>query len=841
MSEHTVSEVPQRLIPADLCRICTEEEITHATACRDRSMLDDMFVGADQKRFADALALGMDDASKSHIFIAGISGPRALAAVKEYITRQLTSRDANAADPPDLCCLHNFDNPLEPIIVTMPKGKGKVLQERMEKLLAQLKMGIPGILVHDEVLAPQQKINIEFHLWWEAERLKIIQEAKKQGILIVFQGDQALVNPISRKQKKIKADYDMPTQDDAGAQDSSAFMRPEELDMLPPHEREMLLAARSEWIQKLTLTFVERDRRSREAGEKIADINRKAVSEIVEAVFEKAHITSSKYGSSYSSYIEHVKRYAVENMEMFNPDYSKNHPEENPGHAFLPWCVNLLVDNSEQASVPVIADYNATFADLIGRIERIGTGEGFYTDHTMISAGSVACANHGYLIVDALNILRNSNFFFNTGSYPALKRIISTGILTIEDIASFAGGGSPIPMRPMSTPVDLKVIMVGPLQLWNELVHYDPEFLDHFELKAEVTPIVERTGAEIAALASSLRQYGALNNLAKFDASALGKLVEYAGRLADSKHKLSTNFNRLESIAHEASYCARVDQSPTISAVHMRRALDNKFYRSSFLQERMQQMIRDKEIILPLKGDAVGQVTILGVYNFGDTAFGLPARITADWSVGRPGFVSIHREAGLAGEILKKGELTVQGYLQALFAKRHPLAVNITYTEEQSYSKVDGDSASLALLYAILSALSDIPLRQDIAITGSMPQRGGHAQAIGGVNEKIEGFFDVCALTGLTGTQGVIIPESNVNDLMLNYRVIEAVEEGTFAIWAISDVKEGIRILMGREAGDRNADFTFTEGSVYDVVDKRLLQIMRNARDFSEGRDPDFI
>lgn len=529
-----------------------------------------------------------------------------------------------------------------------------------------------------------------------------------------------------------------------------------------------------------------------------------------------------------STYTDHLKQYAIDHIEIFNPDYHDNQSSTPRENMFLPWQVNLIVDNSEQTSVPVVVDYDATFEDLVGRIERIGGSGGFvYTNHMMISAGSIASANHGYLLVDAMNMLRNA------GSYPALKRILSTSILTIEDLTSFVGMGSNIPLKPMPIPVNVKVIMLGSPFLWSQLVHYDPEFLEYFE-KADIAPTVNRTDKEIAALASWTRQYGQLNNLLPFHDGALGKIVEHAGRLADRQDKLSVDFAQLESIVREASYLAHGEQSPATMACHVRRAIENKFYRSNLYYERMQEMVRDQTIILPLKGEAVGQMTLLSVTNLGDIQIGFPGRITAEWSVGRPGFISIHREAGLAGEILKKGELTVQGYLQALFAKRYPMAVNISYNPEQVYGEVDGDSASLALFYAIVSALSDIPLRQDIAITGSMPQRGGHAQAIGGVNEKIEGFFDICAFTGLTGTQGVIIPQANARDLMLAERVVEAVEQGVFAVWAITDATEGIRILTGKEAGQRKPDFTFTENSVYDTVDKQLQKIAENAHNFFE-------
>ena len=500
---------------------------------------------------------------------------------------------------------------------------------------------------------------------------------------------------------------------------------------------------------------------------------------------------------------------------------------------FIPWSINVLVDNGIREIAPVVVDDDGTFPDLVGRIERLGRHDGVaYTDHTMIGAGSIARANGGYLIVDAMNVLRN------TGSYDVLKRVLNNGALTIEELMSFYGMGSTVPLQPMPIPVHVRVIMVGSRNIWSMLCDRDPEFLELFE-KAEVAPHVEWTIQETSALAHWTRRYAALNQLPRPENGALQRLVEHAGRLTHNRNRLSTDFTQIEPIVNEASYLAKEENAGSISRAHVRHALERKFYRSDLSYRYWQEMIRDKKIILPLKGEAVGQITLLAVMNMGDMAIGFPGRMTCQWSVGRPGFVSIHREAKLAGGILQKGELTVQGYLKSLFAKRYSLALEISYTAEQVYGMVDGDSASMALFYCIISSLTDIPIRQDIAITGSLSQRG-EPQLIGGVNEKIEGFLDSCAIEGLTGTQGVIIPRSNVNDLMLAERVVEAVENDAFHIWPIDTIGQGLRILMGKDAGVQLPDFTFTPGSVFDMVDKQLLSVIRNARDFfAKDRDDD--
>ncbi len=820
MLEQEISVMPAPLAPDLLKRTCTQEEIDILAKVPDTqgSILNDLFIGIDQPRFRQALELGLHVSSKKHIFIAGLSGPRALNAIKTFVTSSLVSSPKKPAPPQDWCYIHNFDNPLEPIVIPLIKGRGLAFKKRMQELCERLQERIPAALVRDEIVSERQRITVSTAMWWESIRSQIIQQAKDQSVWISFEGEYPSVGLVSQTGREIQRE----------GRTITPLMEVTELENLPPDQHHELVEIRNYWIHQVNMATVEHERRMREMQNAVDELNRRVVGATVDDVFKNVRLTSSEHATSYG---QKLKQFTVDNFGIFMPN-NQQQPQSPHYKPFLPWTVNVLVDNTNQDIPPVVVNYDGTFESLVGSIRRIaGNGGVIYTDHTMITAGSLAEANNGYLIVDAMNVLRSM------GSYEMLKRVLSNEVIKIEDLMSFIyGGASIMPLQPMPIPLNVKVIMVGSRYIWSLLAYHDPQFLDHFELKAEVTPSVDWVPMEASALAHWMRHYAAHKKLLPFQDTALQRVVEHASRLADNQHQLSTDFTQLEPIVCEASYLAQNENVEHVSASHVREALERKFYRSNLYAERMQRMICDKKIILPLKGEAVGQITILAVSNFGDVEIGFPGRMTCEWSAGKPGFVSIAKESNMAGDTLKKGELTVQGYLQSLFAKKYPLALNITYALEQTYSIVDGDSASMALFYCIVSSLSEVPIRQDIAITGSLSQRG-EPQAIGGANEKIEGFFETCAMIGLTGTQGVIIPASNASNLMLNDRVLHAAREGTFHIWAINSIAEGMRILMGKEAGERNTDFSFTPDSVYDLVDKQLRNAALNARNFFAQKD----
>lgn len=813
MSDVPASAMPCELDASMLRRTCTDEELIGDG--KPSNIFDDLFIGVDQGRLLQALELGLHDSSRGHIFVAGLSGPQALNALKSFVVKFLKSSNKKLPKPKDWCYLYNFDDPLQPVVIALECTKGKRLKDHLEKLLVQLQEKIPAALSRQDVVHKCQQIEYGFQMWVEFVRRDIIRKAKQEDILVTFEKQgRALVNPISKKLLS-------PTR--RGKEKPPQFMDADELEAQSPQDRERLIRDKKKWLLTVQMHFEELREKSIQAADATAEVNRQAVRGTVEGVFDSLNIQSSKQGESY---VEKLKNYAIDHFGIFDRRYQQQHRQQAPHEdLFLPFKINVYVDNSEESGPPVVVEQNATFQDLVGRIEHVVGGNVIYTDHTKVAAGSSQRANGGYLILDAMNLLKNQ-------SYEVLKRILNNESVKTEEYSSFLGIGSTVSLQPRPIPLQVKIILAGSRYLWSMLAYHDPEFFDHFDIKAEVAPMVDWTLGEAAALGAWTKRYAQIERLVPPDVSALKRIVEYSSRMADSSKSLSTNYAPIEAVLREASFLAEKEKASYVSATHVRAAIDRKFYRSSLRQEYMQGMIRDKKILLPLKGEPViGQMTILSVSDLGDISMGFPGRITVQWSMGRPGFLSIHREAGLAGDNLKKAELTVQAHLMSMFAKKYPWSAAISYTAEQMYGKVDGDSASLGLFCAIISALSGIGIRPDIAITGSL-SLFGQPQPIGGANEKIEGFFESCVLIGLTGTQGVIIPRSNVDELMLNERVVEAVENQAFHLWPIDHEDEVIRILMGRDAGKPEANYTYTPGSIYDLVDKNLSEIARNARRF---------
>ncbi|HID86001.1 MAG TPA: Lon protease family protein, partial [Anaerolineae bacterium] len=452
------------------------------------------------------------------------------------------------------------------------------------------------------------------------------------------------------------------------------------------------------------------------------------------------------------------------------------------------------------------------------------------TDFTMIREGSLHRANGGYLVLPAEEVLRN------LFSWDGLKRALRNKEIAIEEAGERLGFIATKSLRPEPIPLDVKVVLIGRTSLYHLLYALDEDFSELFKVKADFDISMDRTEENINDYAAFVCTVCEEEGLKHLDRSALAKIVEYGSRLAEDQEKLSTRFGEISDVIREASFYATQEDLPYVTADHVKRAIEERFYRSNLLQEKIREMIERGTIMIDVEGEEVGQVNGLSVISLGDIAFGRPSRITATIGLGREGLIDIEREAKLGGPIHTKGVMILSGYLAEKYAQDKPLTLSSRLVFEQSYSGVEGDSASSTELYAILSSLSGLPIQQSIAVTGSINQKG-EVQAIGGVNEKIEGFFEVCKAKGLTGEQGVIIPESNVKNLMLKEEVVEAVEQRKFHIWPVKTVDEGIEILTGVPAGERREDGTFEEGTVNYLVDKRLRELAETMRRFARPEE----
>src|SRR6266516_3186545 len=589
------------------------------------------------------------------------------------------------------------------------------------------------------------------------------------------------------------------------------------------------------------------------AGKGINDLDMTTVEELKKLRDDSVHYAIGGLMNSLTSryqdlpkvlqHLNEVRDDILENAEVFTeggaaeekPDEEQRNPVESKltDHAFRRYDVNVIVDNSELKGAPVIAEDNPTATNLLGKIEYESRFGALVTDFTLIKAGSLHRANGGFLVVGVDELLKNQF------SYDGLKRALQSASLQLEDMGQRLGGAPTKTPVPEPIPLNVKIILVGDHETYQALYVLDPDFSILFKVKAHFDDSIERNDKNQKTYGSFVHSLCERESLGHLEASALARIVEYGSRLAEDQTKLSTKFPQIADLIREANFYASQEGSKLVREVHIKRALDEKVYRSNLLDEKVKEMIQRGIILIATSGSKVGQANGLSVIGLGDFDFGQPSRITASLGLGRRGIIDIERESKLGGQIHTKGVLIISGYLENKYARDKPLSLSCRLVFEQSYGSVDGDSASSTELYAILSALSELPIKQNLAVTGSVNQRG-EVQAIGGVNEKIEGFYQTCKVKGLKGDEGVIIPKSNTQHLMLNEDVVDAVRKGRFHIYPVGTIDEGIEILTGVRAGQLKSDGAYEPGTVHYRVNKRLAEMtQRMARLVGSSRFAD--
>jgi len=526
-----------------------------------------------------------------------------------------------------------------------------------------------------------------------------------------------------------------------------------------------------------------------------------------------------------TNYLKESENDILDNLQQF---IRRGGPQEQQLPFQLPWMreeepfkkyeVNVVIDNSATTGAPVVVETNPTYPNLLGKTEKEAQFGALTTDFNMIRGGSIHKANGGYLIVAVEDLLRNPL------SYDGLKRDLKEGKMSVEEPEERYGFLSIKTIKPQPIPLTAKIILIGDPYLYQMLFTMDPDFKELFKIKAEFDTTMPRTDEKV-------QKYGAFvcglcekEGLKHLDGGGLAKLIEYSSRIVEDQYKLSTQFSAIADVVREANFYAAEDNSEFIAAVQVKKAIEEKVYRSKLIQEKIQEMIARGFFLIDTFEEKVGQVNGLSVMGLGDFAFGTPSRVTVSIGLGREGVIDIEREAKMGGPIHTKGVLILSGFVNDKYARDKPLSLSARLVFEQNYQGVEGDSASSTELYSILSALSSLPIKQNLAVTGSVNQKG-EVQAIGGVNEKIEGFFEVCKVKGLNDQQGVMIPESNVQNLMLKEEVVEAVKAGHFNIYSVKSIDEGIEVLTGVKAGQRRPDGTFEEGTVNYLVDKQLREM----------------
>jgi lon-related putative ATP-dependent protease len=755
-----------------------------------------------QKRAIEALKLGLgikDAKNRYNIYVAGGPGTGKMSAV-EYFLSNVSKEEPT---PPDLCYVHNFANPYSPHYLELTAGMGTQLRNDMERLIRRLKRDIPKVFESDEFKARSKRINERF-----AERrakLSDEMEKKSRDLGFAIQRTPIGINTLPLQEK-------------------GEPLSQEEYAALSEEERAQIREKQSQVQTIIQESLQEMARVEEDREAEIKKLAKEAVLFTIEPRFAQL---KSRYGElpKVVAFLEDVKADIVDHLAEFK-EGGKNEGQKTPfpfpvpqADPFKRYYVNVLVDNSETEGAPVIVEQNATYTNLFGSIERRVQMGIAITDFTMIKPGSLHRANGGYLVLNANNLFRVSL------SWEALKIALKRREIRIEDPLQMLGYATSEGLKPEPVPFRLKVIIIGNPQIYELLHSYDEDFPKLFSVKSDFGTEMERTPEHEQEIARFLRaRCEEEPTLLPFDPSGVAKIIEYSSELAGDQKKLSCRFGVLTSIIKEASYWARTEGSPHVDGGHVRRALKERDERRNRIEEEIREMIARGQILVDTEGEKVGQVNGLAVLQLGDYMFGKPSRITATVHTGKGGIVDIEREAELGGHTHTKGIMILKGFLGERFAREKPLSLSASLAFEQSYSMIDGDSASSTELYALLSSLSGLPIKQGIAITGSVNQKG-EIQPIGGVNEKIEGFFRVCQEKGLTGEQGVLIPEKNIDNLMLAEEIVEAVDAGKFHIYPVATVEEGIEILTGVPAGTLQEDGTFPEGTVFARVAERLEEI----------------
>jgi len=754
-----------------------------------------------QDRALKALKFGVEMKGKGfNVYVAGppITGKRP--AARSFLENIAKTRPV----PPDWVYVNNFQNPYEPKTLKLPPGRAKVFQKDLKNLVDQAKRAVPAALQNEEFVSRGNSITKKA----VAERNKILSDLNKQ----------AEVHGYSVRMTQLGITI-IPVVD-------GKTVSQEEFDSLPARVKKKYDQSRDTVRAALD-----------KAGKEVNDLDARTLEEL-----KKLRDDSVRYAigglmtnlvSRYEglpNVVQHLNELRddiMENTELFTPGGTEEKPdseEKNPLEKSLPdflfrrYDVNVIVDNSELKGAPVISEDNPTVTNLLGKFENESRFGALTTDFTLIKGGSLHRANGGYLILGAIELLKNQF------SYDGLKRVLQSGSILIEETGQRLGVASTKTLVPQPIPLNVKVILVGDHEIYQALYTQDPDFGILFKVKAHFDDSIERNDQNQKTYGSFVHSLCEREGLNHLEAPALAKVVEYGSRLAEDQTKLSTKFPEIADLVREANFYATQDGAKIVKDVHIKKALDEKVYRSNLLDEKIKEMIERGIILIDTSGTQVGQVNGLSVISLGDFDFGQPSRITASLGLGRRGIIDIERESRMGGQTHTKGVLIISGYLENKYAHDKPLSLSCRLVFEQSYGGVDGDSASSTELYAILSALSELPIKQNLAVTGSVNQKG-EVQAIGGVNEKIEGFYKTCKAKGLKGDEGVMIPKSNVQHLMLNEQVVEAVRQGKFHIYPVSTIDEGMEILTGVNAGQLKSDGTYDPGTVNYRVNKRLAEM----------------
>ncbi len=762
-----------------------------------------------QARATEAIRFGIGIRRDGYnLFVHGSSGTGR----HDIVRRFLAERAAKEPTPSDWCYVHDFEQPHKPRALKLPAGRGTKLRADMERLVEDLKSAIPAVFESEEYRTRRQEIEESLKEKHEKAFDGLRQEAESRSIALIRTPGGMAFAPTRKGEVVSPADFEKLPQDEQ-------------------EKIEAVIATLQEQLERLVHQVPQWRRESQERIHELdRQVTRSAVGHLIDEL-KKAYADLP----GVVHYFETVQESVVENADDFK------RTEEGPDVSFLGvslsrphgggsslrrYQVNLLIDNGKTQGAPVVYEDNPTHPDIVGRVEHMAQLGALVTDFTLIKPGALHRANGGYLVLDARKVLMQPY------AWEGLKRCLSSNEIRIESLGQALSLVSTVSLDPEAIPLDVKVVLVGERMLYYLLQYYDPDFQDLFKVAADFEDTMPREQADHMQYARLIATLARKDALLPLDRDAVARMIEQGARLASDTDRLTVRMRDLHDLLREADHWAREEQQQTVTRAHVQRAIDARIRRADRLRERMLDEIKRGTILIDTQGSCVGQVNGLSVVGLGDFAFGHPSRITARVRLGKGEVLDIQREVEMGGPIHSKGVLILAGFLGARYCAERPLALSASLVFEQTYGEVEGDSASCAELYALLSALAEVPIKQSFAVTGSVNQHG-EVQPIGGVNEKVEGFFDVCRTRGLTGEQGVLIPASNVKHLMLRDDVVEACKQGKFHIYPVTTVDEGIALLTGFPAGKRDAEGRFPEGSLNRHVEQRLTQMAELARSFA--------
>ncbi|MEA4973241.1 MAG: ATP-binding protein [Candidatus Metalachnospira sp.] len=764
-----------------------------------------------QERAIKSFEFGLNVKMKGYnIYVSGPSG----SGKTSYARLSTQAKAKNEAVPYDWCYVYNFDNPRSPLSLRFEPGIGRQFRDDMNELISFFKTEITKAFSSEDY----DKEKTDLSRTYDDKRDELIKKlnsfAEKNGFLLKTSNSGIIFQPIINNEPVTEENYDTL---DESVKDG--------------------INERLESMQD-TVNAIMRDVKSidKEYRQKMDDLDYKI------GMFAIGHYVSTlqeKYQDSKRviKYLEAVQEDVLDNIDQFSEPETD---EEDPVAALLPklggaknddttlkYRVNLLVDNSKTEGAPVIVDYNPTYYNLVGEVEYDNEYGNLTTDFMKIKAGIMHKANGGYLIIQIQDLLSN------TQSWEALRRIIKTREIAIENLREQAGAITVTTLKPEPIPADMKVILIGGAYYYELLRGYDEDFSKLFKIRADFDYEMDRTDNNVYKIAGFISKFCKNENTLPFDSTAVATIIEYASREAESQKKLTTRFNLIAEILAESATWAKLDNADMVTEEYVKKADRERIYRLSMYHEKMNDLLDNDTIMIATDGYCVGKINGLAVLDMGDFSFGSPTRITATTYMGKSGIVNIEKEAEMSGPTHNKGVQIITGYLGSMYAQKMPLSLSCRIAFEQNYNGIDGDSASSTELYCILSSLSGIPVNQSLAVTGSVNQCG-EIQAIGGINHKIEGYFDLCNRRGLTGKQGIVMPYANVRDLVLKDDVIRAVKNRMFHIYPISTIDEGIEILLGTQAGTIDKNGNYPTDSVHGRVMAKLIEFNKNNEDENE-------